>query len=79
MSDIPAGWPCATLPANPPSVADRLCRIAAIRSASDWPNGDAPPRSSGRLPRRLRTGLISDALCLGTIMSSASNHIGMKM
>ena len=24
MADVPAGWPCALLPADPPSVADRL-------------------------------------------------------
>ena len=29
MTDIPAGWPCALLPANPPSVADKLAAPTA--------------------------------------------------
>ena len=29
MSDIPAGWPCAQLPADPPSVADKLANPSA--------------------------------------------------
>ena len=29
MTDIPSGWPCALLPANPPSVADRLAAPTA--------------------------------------------------